>query len=138
MGKIEKAHLEAMKALQRAKENPDISEETVEDIKQAHREFMERQEKLEQKATSSRFSMVQEQPKREYADDSRQRMKKANDTEFNKPTPKPNKVLKGILIICIFGVGMVAGKFLLSSPGTSSTTNEVMPMDGENAVLHNQ
>ena len=44
MGKIEKAHLEAMKALQRAKENPDISEDAIEDIKQAHREFMEKQD----------------------------------------------------------------------------------------------
>ena len=47
MGKIEKAHLEAMKALERAKENPDISEEAVEDIKQANRVLMERQEKRE-------------------------------------------------------------------------------------------
>ena len=135
MGKIEKAHLEAMKALQRAKENPDISEEAVEDIKQAHREFMARQEKREQRTSPSTFSTIQERSKREYADNSRQNMKKVNDTEFDKSTPKSNKVLKTILIICIFGVGMVAGKFLLSSPGTSSTTNEVMPMDGENAVM---
>lgn len=67
MGKIEKAHLEAMKALERAKENPDISEEAVEDIKQAHREFMERQEKREQETASSTFSTTQERPKREYA-----------------------------------------------------------------------
>ena len=67
MGKIEKAHLEAMKALERAKENPDISEEAVEDIKQAHREFMERQEKREQETAPSRFSATQERPKGKYA-----------------------------------------------------------------------
>ena len=67
MGKIEKAHLEAMKALQRAKENPDISEDAIEDIKQAHREFMEKQEKREQETASSRFSATQELPKRGYA-----------------------------------------------------------------------
>ena len=67
MGKIEKAHLEAMKALQRAKENPDISEDAIEDIKQAHREFMEKQEKREQETASSRFSATQELSKRGYA-----------------------------------------------------------------------
>ena len=135
MGKIGKAHLEAMKALQRAKENPDISEEAVEDIKQAHREFMARQEKREQRTSPSTFSTIQERSKREYADNSRQDMKKVNDTEFNKSTPKSNKVLKTILIICIFGVGMVAGKFLLSSPGTSATTNEVTPVNNEDTPV---
>ena len=136
MGKIEKAHLEAMKALQRAKENPDISEDAVEDIKQAHREFMEKQEKREQGTVSSQFSTTQERTERRYTEANRQPLKKkVNATEFDKPTPKPNKVLKVILTICIFAVGMVAGKFLLSSPDTPATTNEVTPVDAKNTAV---
>lgn len=40
MGKIGKAHVEAMKALQQAKEKPEIAEDVVENIKNTHQEFM--------------------------------------------------------------------------------------------------
>ena len=39
MGKIEKAHLDAMKALQDAKKLSEIPEEVVKDIKECHRRF---------------------------------------------------------------------------------------------------
>ncbi len=67
MGKFEKAHIEAMKALQQAKGSPKISENDIEDIKKAHREFMDKQEKREQEMASSQFSTTQERTERGYA-----------------------------------------------------------------------
>lgn len=69
MEKIDKAKLEAMKALERAKEEPKISKDVIEDIKQAHRDFLARQERLEQETASSTFTTAQERPKRGYVDD---------------------------------------------------------------------
>lgn len=40
MGKIGKANAEAMKALQQAKEKPEVAEDVVENIKKTHQEFM--------------------------------------------------------------------------------------------------
>lgn len=40
MGKIEKAQIEAMKALQQAKERAEIPEDVIENIKKTHQEFM--------------------------------------------------------------------------------------------------
>ena len=40
MGKIGKAHVEAMKALQQVKEKPEIAEDVVKNIKNTHQEFM--------------------------------------------------------------------------------------------------
>ena len=40
MGKIEKAHLEAMKVLQDAKKPSSVSDDTVKDIKETHQKFL--------------------------------------------------------------------------------------------------
>ena len=40
MGKIEKAHWEAMKVLQDAKKPSSVSDDTVKDIKETHQKFL--------------------------------------------------------------------------------------------------
>ena len=73
MGKIEKAHLEAMKALEDAKGESKISKEVLEDIKEVHRQFLKEHsgnpvedERVIKKETVSRkdFPPVQKTKKR--------------------------------------------------------------------------
>lgn len=45
MGNINKAHIEAMKALQNAKDGSEISEENARAVKEAHHKFLEEQNK---------------------------------------------------------------------------------------------
>lgn len=63
MKKIEKASLEAMRALQKIKEQSDISEDVIEDIKKTHQKFIEKREKEETNGIQTTI----EKPEKDYS-----------------------------------------------------------------------
>lgn len=101
MKKIEEAHFKAMKALQKIKEKPSISEDVVKNIKKAHQDFLEKQEKREQETFPSQFFTSQELFLKEYAAN-------AAIPSVSKRNKKKRMYTIGSIVIILFlaGIGL--------------------------------
>ncbi|HIZ32492.1 MAG TPA: hypothetical protein H9814_02935 [Candidatus Bacteroides merdigallinarum] len=107
MGKIEKAQIEAMKALQQAKERAEIPEDVIENIKKTHQEFMKTPSGGSQDTLPPQSPASQGYPKRENIP--------------NTSAPKSPKPYKRELI---WVIGSMAAIILLSGIGYTVHSNQ--------------